>query len=49
MTALHWAAKRGFPEIVRVLINYHSDVNARDIIGRTPLYYSVESQNIEVF
>lgn len=41
MTGLHWAAKRDHPKIVQVLIDYGADVDARDIIGRTPLYFAI--------
>ncbi|KRX02268.1 Ankyrin repeat-containing domain [Pseudocohnilembus persalinus] len=42
-TALHWAAKRGLQKIVDLLLQYNCDVNAKDHLGRTPLYYSLRS------
>lgn len=32
MTALHWSARRGHTEVVKLLIENHSDVEARDIV-----------------
>jgi len=32
MTALHWAAKRGCFEACYLLIAYHSDINAIDVV-----------------
>lgn len=37
MTALHWACKKGYIEIVEVLLKYNADVDAIDILHRTPL------------
>jgi ankyrin repeat protein len=36
-TSLLYAAERGDLELVRVLVRYGADVNARDVIGQTPL------------
>ncbi len=41
MTGLHWAARRGHLELVKILIKYNSDINALDISSRTPLYFSI--------
>lgn len=32
MTALHWAAKRGNLEILKILIEAGADIDARDIV-----------------
>ena len=40
-TPLHVAAKRNHLDIAVLLIRYHSDVNAKDSMGKTPLYFSV--------
>ncbi|TNV79495.1 hypothetical protein FGO68_gene11093 [Halteria grandinella] len=42
-TALHIAAKLGNPDITRMLIKSKADVNFRDIYGRTPLFYAINS------
>lgn len=44
---MHWAAKRNNRELIQLLINYNADVNARDLNGRSPLFYSVRMGNIE--
>ncbi|CAK77137.1 unnamed protein product (macronuclear) [Paramecium tetraurelia] len=42
MTGLHWAAKRGFPNLVKILIQHNADVDAKDIVYRTPLYIATD-------
>ena len=37
-TALHWAVRRKFYDISKVLIDNKCNLNARDITNRTPLY-----------
>ncbi len=37
MTALHYAARAGHANVVRVLLQYEVDVNARDLNGKTAL------------
>lgn len=46
-TALHWAAKRNYPKICEVLLEYGSNVNAFDIGNRTPLYLATKENNLE--
>lgn len=41
MTALHWACKKGLVEMVELLIKNHADVDAVDILHRTPLYLAI--------
>ncbi len=43
---LHWAARYGQVEIVRMLIAGGASVNARDALGRTPLHVGVEHPEI---
>ena len=43
MTALHYAAKYGHFAIVVMLCEYKADSNAEDVLGRTPLYYSIKN------
>ena len=40
-TPLHICAKRNLQEMAQLLIRFNSDVNARDSMGKTPLYYTV--------
>ena len=42
-TALHWASKRGYLEIMKALIENGAYVDARDIIGRTPLMLAAKA------
>ena len=37
-TGLHWAAKRGYSDILLFLIKHNANINAKDILGRTPLW-----------
>lgn len=39
-TPLHWAAMRGHARIIRLLVRYGVNVNARDVFGRTPLAWA---------
>ena len=39
-TPLHYAAAAGRADNVRALIDLGADVNARDLMERTPLYYT---------
>ncbi|CEG46999.1 Ankyrin [Plasmopara halstedii] len=39
-TPLHWAAMRGHASIIKLLIRYGANVNARDVFGRTPLAWA---------
>jgi len=41
MTGLHWACKKGDLEAVKILINYKSDIEALDFVGRTALYIAI--------
>ena len=46
MTALHWAAKQGFPCVVQELLKVPDiDVNAQDSSGRTPLHIALIGDN----
>ncbi|CAD8044393.1 unnamed protein product [Paramecium primaurelia] len=48
MTALHWACKKGYVELVELLLQYHSDVDGIDILYRTPLILSIEENHLEI-
>lgn len=48
MTALHWACKRNQYEITFHLINHGADIDYQDIIGRTPLYFAIMSENTKI-
>lgn len=45
-TPLHWAAWRGQVEVIKALIAKRSNINARDLIGRTPLFHASKMNNI---
>jgi ankyrin repeat protein len=47
-TALHKASKNGFPEVVKLLVQSHADVNVKDRVSTESLYtpYTV---NLEFF
>ena len=41
-TALHWAIRRNHFEIVKLLLEYGADIDARDSKGQTPLIYAAK-------
>ena len=47
-TALHWAALRDQPEAAAILIDKKANINAKDIIGRTPLFHAAKIGNLKV-
>jgi ankyrin repeat protein len=47
-TALMWAARNGHADIVRLLVNSGSNVNAKDKVGLTPLMLAVINGHVEV-
>lgn len=42
MTGLHWACKKGNFEMAELLIKHHCDVDAVDVLHRTPLFLAIE-------
>lgn len=44
MTALHEAARRSYPEMVRVLLDHSVNPEAQDAASRTPLHLAVNVQ-----
>ncbi|CAH8473654.1 unnamed protein product [Heterobilharzia americana] len=48
MTPLHWAADRGFCDVVSTLIAYNASVNVKDSEGQTPLHYACSCGHDEV-
>ena len=40
MTPLHAAARKGLKEVVELLIANGADVNAKDVLGQTPLHFA---------
>ena len=47
MTALHWAVKYNFYQIIPKLVGYGSNVNAQNYIGETPLLIGVKRKFME--
>ncbi|KAL4431715.1 hypothetical protein ABPG74_017344 [Tetrahymena malaccensis] len=48
LTALHWASKRGHLKLTQFLIQKGADVNATDILGKTPLFYACQEGHIDI-
>ncbi|KAL5010629.1 hypothetical protein ScPMuIL_012934 [Solemya velum] len=47
-TALHYAALNGYVDVCKLLIEYHCDMDAQDILGFTPLHRAVSKGDLEV-
>lgn len=45
---IHWAALRGNTQMADVLLKNGCDVRHRDHLGKTPLTYAIESDNIDL-
>jgi hypothetical protein len=48
MMPLHWAAFKGYKDVVELLLINKADINARDDSGDTPLYYAAKFGHKEV-
>ena len=48
MTALHYACKKQNIELIKLLIEEKSDVESKDNVGRTPLFYALLTENMDV-
>ncbi|CAD8192269.1 unnamed protein product [Paramecium pentaurelia] len=48
MTALHWACKYGYLDMVRMLLDYHADFDALDLMNRTPLSIAIIENHQEI-
>lgn len=48
LTGLHWACKRNHERVAELLIKKGADVNAKDLLGRTCLYFALLNQNIKL-
>lgn len=48
MTGLHWACKKGYLNLVELLLNYKADVDAVDLLHRTPLILSIEENHLDI-
>ncbi|CAD8212802.1 unnamed protein product [Paramecium pentaurelia] len=48
MTALHWACKYGYLDMVRMLLHYHADFDALDLMNRTPLSIAITENHQEI-
>lgn len=45
MTGLHWACKKGYEKIADFLIENHSDLEATDLLLRTPVDFASKLEN----
>ena len=49
MTPIHWAAKEGHLETIKILVEeLTSDPNCKDGTGRTPLYFAISANHLDV-
>ena len=44
-TPLHWAAQRGFFDLILLLLKKGSDIDKQDMLGFSPLFYAVSEGN----
>lgn len=47
LTALHWAAKRGYSEQMQILLAHGADVHAEDSLEKTPLWYALHLGHLD--
>ena len=47
-TALHVASEKGHAEIVELLLEHGADVNARDHLGRVPMFLALNGRHAEI-
>jgi len=48
MTPLHWACNKGHPDVVKILLEYRADTEAREVIGQTSLMLAAENRDMEL-
>ena len=41
---MHWAAKRGYGEIIEKIVECKGDINAKDMTGKTPLMVALRAK-----
>ena len=46
MTGLHYACKNKNLELIKILIENKSDLDARDFVNRTPLFYALLTEDL---
>ena len=47
LTPLHWAAKRGYYEVIEFLLDHGADIDAEDSIEKSSLWYAMHLNNVE--
>lgn len=48
ISALHWAAEKGFKVLAKILIDNGTEINVRDSFNQTPLHHAVLGDNEEM-
>ena len=46
MSALHFACCAGSAEVLTTVLRYNPNINARDIVGRTPIHLAAANGHI---
>lgn len=44
---MHWAAKRGHTECLNLLLDWRAEINCRDLMGKTAVYYAFMLKNTD--
>ena len=47
-SCIHWAVKRGYIDIVVLLLNKGADIEEEDPLERTPLWYALHNNNTDI-
>ena len=47
-TPIHWACRRGYDQLVQILVDYGADVSVKDSLGKTPVDMAIENEHRDI-